>query len=76
MFKRLNKRFNIKTLKISWEGTNNAFMHVFTDTTNISKLEEAKNNMRCQKIMFSSVSHEFRTPLNSISNSYYFIKSS
>ena len=32
--------------------------------------------MRCQKIMFSSVSHEFRTPLNWILNSYYFIKSS
>jgi signal transduction histidine kinase len=48
-------------------------MHVFIDNTDIVKLEEANNNIRCQKIMFASVSHEFRTPLNAIMNSYKFI---
>ncbi|CAI2386569.1 unnamed protein product [Moneuplotes crassus] len=60
---------NVKTLMVEWEGTN-AFMHVFVDNTNVIKLEEAKNNIKCQKIMFTSASHEFRTPLNSITNSF------
>jgi len=49
-------------------------MHVFIDTTSMSKLEEANNNIRCQKIMFTSVSHEFRTPLNGIINFYSLIE--
>jgi two-component system, sensor histidine kinase and response regulator len=48
-------------------------MHVFIDTTNIVKLEEAKSNIKCQKIMFASASHEFRTPLNAIMHSFRFI---
>lgn len=48
-------------------------MHVFIDTTDIVKLEEANNNIRCQKIMLTSASHEFRTPLNAIINSFIFI---
>lgn len=69
----VEQSFNIKTLKIGWEGNKNSFMHVFIDTTDILKLEEAKNNIRCQKIMFASASHEFRTPLNAIVNSLSFI---
>ena len=64
----------MKTLKISWEGNPNSFMHVLIDTTNIAQLEEAKSNIKCQKIMFASASHEFRTPLNAIVNSFNFIK--
>ena len=44
-------------------------MHVFIDQTDVRRLEKAKNDMRCQKIMFASASHEFRTPLNAILNS-------
>lgn len=51
--------FDIKTLKVTWEGSINSYLHVFVDTTNIRKLEEAKNSIKCQKIMFSSLSHEF-----------------
>jgi len=51
--------FTVKTLKVSWEGNTNAFLHVFVDVTDIRKLEEANNNIKCQKIMFASVSHEF-----------------
>ena len=65
--------FNIKSIHVLWEGQP-SFMHVFIDTTDIFKLEEATNNIKCQKIMFASVSHEFRTPLNAISNSYSFIQ--
>lgn len=70
------KRFFLKTLRINWEGNDDAYMHVFIDTTQTVKLEEAHNNMKCQRIMFANASHEFRTPLNSIINSYEFIESS
>ncbi|CAI2365961.1 unnamed protein product [Moneuplotes crassus] len=60
---------NVKTLMVEWEGAE-AYMHVFVDITDVIKLEEAKNNIKCQKIMFTSASHEFRTPLNSITNSF------
>lgn len=60
--------FNIKSMKVEWDDKP-CFMHVFVDTTDIVKLEEANNNIRCQKIMFTSASHEFRTPLNAITNS-------
>ena len=49
-------------------------MHVLIDTTNITQLEEAKNNIKCQQIMFASASHEFRTPLNAILNIFDLIK--
>ena len=70
----IHQSFNIKTLKVNWEGNKNSFMHVFIDTTDIMKLEEANNNIRCQKIMFASASHEFRTPLNAILNSFKFVE--
>jgi hypothetical protein len=68
-FDRFNKGkyCNIKTMKVLW-NRKPSVMHVFIDTTNILKLEEANNNIKCQKIMFTSASHEFRTPLNSIVN--------
>jgi signal transduction histidine kinase len=62
-------------MKVLWEGSPSV-MHVFTDTTNIIKLEEAKNDMKCRDIMFTSVSHEFRTPLNAIINSLSFVNGS
>ena len=51
-------------------------MHVFIDTTDILRLEDANNRIKLQKIMFASVSHEFRTPLNAILNSYDFVDNS
>ena len=70
----LYDQFMLKTLKINWEGNTNSFMHVLINTTSIVELEEAKNDIRCQKIMFASASHEFRTPLNAILNSLNFIR--
>ena len=72
-FKESEERiFKIKSIEVTWEGRP-SFMHVFIDTTDILNLEIAKNNIKWQKIMFASASHEFRTPLNSIINSYFFI---
>ena len=65
---KIEKWYNIKTMAVEWEGKS-WWMHVFIDTSAFIKLEEANNNIKCQKIMFASVSHEFRTPLNSIINS-------
>jgi signal transduction histidine kinase len=67
--------FTIKIMKVEWDGRK-CFMNVFSDNTAILKLERATNNIRMQKVMFTSVSHEFRTPLNAIINSFGFIKSS
>ncbi|CAI2382741.1 unnamed protein product [Moneuplotes crassus] len=73
--KHVNRNFNIKSLKIEWKGVPSV-MHVFIDTTDIINLEQAKNRIKMQKIMFASASHEFRTPLNAIINSFEIIKSS
>lgn len=53
------RTFNIKSQKVCWEGDYNSCLHVFIDITDIKKLEEANNNIKLQKIMFASVSHEF-----------------
>ena len=67
-------QFVVKTIKINWEDNPNSFMHVFVNITSIVQLEEAKNSIKCQKIMFTSASHEFRTPLNAILNSLDFVR--
>jgi signal transduction histidine kinase len=66
------RSFHTKSFEVEFEGSS-CLMHVFIDTTNILKLEEAKNNIKCQKIMFASASHELRTPLNAILNSYQIV---
>lgn len=65
--------YNIKSLKVQW-NCKPSTMHVFIDTTDILKLEEANNSIKHQKIMFSSASHEFRTPLNAILNACDIVK--
>jgi len=49
---------------------------VFIDVSDIILLKRAKEDIQAQKVMFASVSHEFRTPLNAILNSYRFIQTS
>jgi signal transduction histidine kinase len=68
------KILTVKTLKVNWEENPDSYLHVFIDNTDIYKLEQANNDIRCQKIMFASASHEFRTPLNAILNSFELIK--
>ncbi|CAI2381894.1 unnamed protein product [Moneuplotes crassus] len=71
--KQVKRNFYIKSLNIEWKEVPSV-MHVFIDTTDIIKLEQAKSKIRMQKIMFASTSHEFRTPLNAIIHSYKFIE--
>mmetsp|Transcript_38952 Transcript_38952/g.38563 ORF Transcript_38952/g.38563 Transcript_38952/m.38563 type:complete len:156 (+) Transcript_38952:74-541(+) len=66
------RNFEIKSLKMEWKGKP-SIMHVFIDTTDIINLEKAKNRIKMQRVMFASASHEFRTPLNAIMNSFNFI---
>ena len=61
--------FNVKSIKVSWDGNNESFMHVFTNTTQVKKLEEERANRHHQQFMFASLSHELRTPLNAFTNS-------
>lgn len=49
-------------------------MHMFINTNDIKKLEKQKAINKCQHIMLSSVSHEFRTPINAFSNSLELLK--
>jgi nitrogen-specific signal transduction histidine kinase len=41
-------------------------LHIFTDKTSEKKLKSEKMNREYQRLMMSSVAHEFRNPLNSI----------
>lgn len=68
-----NNIYSVKSLKVNWEDNPNSYMHVFIDLTNMFNLEEANKSIHNQKIMFASASHEFRTPLNAILNSFSLI---
>ena len=61
--------YNVKSVGVAWENNKLSFMHVFVDMTNVQNLEKIKATNKCQQLMFSSVSHEFRTPLNAFVNS-------
>ncbi|CAI2376732.1 unnamed protein product [Moneuplotes crassus] len=63
------REFVVKTTIVDADNvmnTDTLFMHMFVETTQISQLEEAKAQNHYQRQMLSNVSHEFRTPLNSI----------
>ena len=62
------KYFTVKTINVEWESSKNSLMHVFINITNIKKLEKEKAVNKCLHIMFASISHEFRTPLNAFIN--------
>ena len=49
-------------------------MHVFVNTTDVHKLERAKVTNKCMHIMFSSISHELRTPINAFVNANQMIQ--
>jgi len=66
--------YSIKTIEVSWQECQKAYMHVFIDTTHIKKLEKERAVNKCQHIMFSSISHELRTPLNAFINAIDFLK--
>jgi signal transduction histidine kinase len=71
----LDKIFTVKSMRVNWHGRA-SYMHVFFVNKDILMLEEANDNIKLQKIMFASVSHEFRTPLNAIINSFILAENS
>ena len=70
-----SKYYNIKTLKVKWKNNQDSFIHVFINTTAVKKFEKEKARNECLQLMFSSVSHEFRTPINAFMNSIQFLES-
>ena len=69
-----SKYFNIKTVKVKWESYKNSYIHMFMNTTHIKNYEKEKATNKALQLMFSSVSHEFRTPLNAFMNSMLLIE--
>ncbi|CAI2386717.1 unnamed protein product [Moneuplotes crassus] len=68
------KYYTVKTMNVLWNHNTHSYMHIFVDSTHVKKLEEEQAKSSCQKVMFASVSHEFRTPLNAFENSLSLIK--
>ena len=68
--------FNVKTLCVKWDNNENSFIHVFINTTAVKRFEMEKSRNEVLQLMFSSVSHEFRTPINAFSNSMQLIETS
>ena len=57
-----------RQLKSSGSLANNSFLHVFVNVSSIKRLEKERATNKCLHIMFASISHEFRTPLNAFMN--------
>ena len=64
-----SSHYMIKTIKVKWKLNKDAFMHVLTDVSSVKKYEKEKAINEWLYILFSSLSHEFRTPLNTFCNS-------
>ena len=67
--------FTLKSISVNWESCKSAYLHVVSDVSYVKELEKQKATNQCMHIMFSSLSHEFRTPLNSFANSLHLIRS-
>ena len=70
-----SKFYIVKTLKVKWIHNKDSFIHVFVNATTIKKFEKEKARNEWLQLMFSSVSHEFRTPINAFMNSIQFLES-
>lgn len=49
-------------------------MHVFINNTNVKNYEKERTTNKCFNMLISSISHEFRTPINAFKNSLALIK--
>lgn len=77
----LSKRhYTVKTRQIEWKTSVNnseeikSFLHIFIDNTSTEKLKHEKTLREYQRMMLSSVAHEFRNPLNAISGNLQLIE--
>ena len=67
--------YNVKTVKLKWGTNKYSYIHVFVNTTAVKQIEVEKTKNDWLQLMFSSISHEFRTPLNAFSNSVLLLES-
>ena len=70
----IHKFYNVNTMQVDWNDNKNSFIHVFANTTSLKNFEMEKARNECLQLMFSSVSHEFRTPINAFSNSIQLVE--
>lgn len=77
------KHYTVKTRQIKWgqdiniDGSVNktlSFLHIFIDNTSSEKLKQEKTLREYQRMMLSSVAHEFRNPLNAIQGNLQLIE--
>lgn len=64
----------VKSFKITWCNFTDAYMHVFVNNTHIKNYEKEKAINKCFNMILSSISHEFRTPINAIRNGLSLLK--
>ena len=57
------RMFDYRVKRIFWDAQE-AFLHVFVDTTSVQELATAHAENKCQRLMMASTTHELRTPLN------------
>ncbi|CAI2382460.1 unnamed protein product [Moneuplotes crassus] len=66
----IKREFIVKTRKVHANDPNDPYtsmyLHILSDTTQITQLEEQKAQNKYQRQMLANVSHEFRTPLNAM----------
>ena len=62
------RRLTVQTKKILWLGAV-AYLSMFIDNTKIIEKEKSKMKAKMQKMLFVSVTHELKTPLNAIMTS-------
>ena len=67
--------YNVKTVQLKWGANRYSYIHVFVNTTAVKQIEVEKTRNDWLQLMFSSISHEFRTPLNAFSNSALLLES-
>jgi len=66
--------YELKSQHINYYPFERSFMHVFVDVTDTKKYEQQRTVNELLHLMFSSVSHEFRTPLNAFTNSLFMLE--
>ena len=77
------KHYTVKTRQIEWKRNVNidesmakalSYLHIFIDNTSTEKLKQEKTLREYQRLMLSSVAHEFRNPLNAIKGNLQLIE--
>ena len=61
-----SRHFKVQSMPITWEDNPSSFLHVFNDITDTQQLEQQKTSIKFQRLMLATISHEFKTPINSI----------